>query len=145
DLAGDTALEQGQVLRPADARDEEVQGVKLRRIDLDERTRKEVRLLLVVTLQSHSVAWFEKRLHSHDDRLGFQHVPLHPGRKPGQSSGLLRPTARPRAGLSGERNGSIHVVLFLNVSRRSTGWRPQGSRRSGQLTQSRSNRHPATR
>jgi hypothetical protein len=49
DLAGDTAREQGQVLRPADARDEEVQVMNLRRIDLDERTRQEVRLLLVVT------------------------------------------------------------------------------------------------
>src|SRR4029077_13313116 len=118
DLAGDTALEQGQVLRPADARDEEVQVVKLRRIDLDERTRKEVRLLLVVTLQSHGVAWFEKRLQRLDNRLGFQHVSLHPGRKPGQSSGLLRPAARPGAGLSGELNGSIHGVLLSTMSRR---------------------------
>ena len=84
----------------------------LRRIDLDERTRKEVRLLLVVALQSHGVARFEQRLQCLDDGPGFQHMSLHPGRDPGQASGLLRPAARPGVGLSGGLNGSIHLVSF---------------------------------
>jgi hypothetical protein len=53
---------------------------------LDERARKEVSLLLVVTLQSHGVTRFEKRLQRLDDRLVFQHLSLHPGRNPGQAA-----------------------------------------------------------
>ena len=78
------------------------------RIDLDERTRKEIRLLLVVPLQSHGIARLDKRLQCLDDRAGFQHRSLHPGRDAGQASGLLRPAARPTALLSVEPDGSIH-------------------------------------
>jgi hypothetical protein len=44
------------MLRSADAPDQEMQVVDLRRIDLSERTRKKVSLFLVVTLQSDDVA-----------------------------------------------------------------------------------------
>ena len=62
DLAGDAPLEQRQMFRPADARDQQVQVMELRRVDLDERPRKEIRLLLVVALQSHGVARFQQSL-----------------------------------------------------------------------------------
>jgi hypothetical protein len=41
------------------------------RIDLNQRTRKEIRLLLVITFKSHGVARFEKRLQGLDDRAGL--------------------------------------------------------------------------
>ena len=116
DLAGDAALEQRQMFRPADARDQEVQVMELCRVDLDERPRKEIRLLLVVTLQSHGVARFEQRLQGLDDGAGLQNKSLHPGCDSGQASGLFRPAARPGVGLFGELNGSIHFVLVSNVS-----------------------------
>ena len=82
----------------------------LRRINLDERARQEVRLLLVVTLESHGVARLEQRLQCLDDRSGLQHTSLHPRREPGQARGLLRPAARPTVRLSGGLNGSIHLT-----------------------------------
>ena len=55
----------------------------LRRIDLDERTREEIRLLLVVALQSHAVARLDQRLQRLDGRSGLQDTPVHPVRDPG--------------------------------------------------------------
>src|SRR4029077_1216498 len=82
----------------------------LRRINLDKRARKEVRLLLVVSLDGDSVARFEQSLQCLDHGSGFQNKSLHPGREPGQARGLLRLAARPSVRLSGELNGSIHLI-----------------------------------
>src|SRR4029077_1599330 len=81
----------------------------LRRINLDKRARKEVRLLLVVSLEGDSVARFEQSLQCLDHGSGFQNKSLHPGREPGQARGLLRLAAQPSVRLSGELNGSIHL------------------------------------
>ena len=77
------------------------------RIDLDERTRKEVRLLLVVALQGHGVAGFEQRLQCLDDGPGFQDMSLHPRRDSGQARRLLRPAAQPGVGLASGLNGAF--------------------------------------
>ena len=97
EFASDAPLEQRQMFRAADARDQEVQVMDLPRIDLDERTRQEVRLLLVVPLKrstaspgSRSVL---KRL---DDRARFAaDIPSSmarsgPGERPSSPCGATR-------------------------------------------------------
>jgi hypothetical protein len=74
DRAGDAALEQRQMFRPADARDQEVQIMELRRVGLDERTQQKIRLLLVVTLERHGVTRLDQRLQGLDAREGEDHV-----------------------------------------------------------------------
>ena len=82
----------------------------LRRINLDKRARKEVRLLLVVSLEGHDVARFEQCLQCLDHGSGFENKSLHPGREPGQARGFLRPAARPTVRLFGELHDSIHFI-----------------------------------
>jgi hypothetical protein len=89
ELAGDASLEQRQVLRSADAPDQQVHIMGLRRIDLDERPRQEIGLLLVVAFERHGVPGLQQRLQGLGDRPALQHRSLHPGRDPGQSRGLL--------------------------------------------------------
>ena len=86
----------------------------LRRVDLDERTRQEIRLLLVVALERHGVTRLEQRLQGLDDRCGLQHTALHPRREPGQSRGLPRPAARPTVRLVLGPSGRIHADTSQN-------------------------------
>ena len=67
--ARDAALEQRQVLGTADARNQQVQVVHLRRIDLHERAREKVGLFLIVAFKRYAVARTQQRLqHLHDGR-----------------------------------------------------------------------------
>jgi hypothetical protein len=59
---GDAVLEQVKVIRAADAGDEHVQVVDLLRVHRCQAARQEVRLLLVVALQSDPVAGGDERL-----------------------------------------------------------------------------------
>src|SRR5208337_5318446 len=83
ELASDAPLEQRQMFRPADAPDQEMQVMELRRVGLDERPGEEIRLLLVVTLQCHVVTGLDQRLQRLDGRCGLQDTPVHPPRDPG--------------------------------------------------------------
>src|ERR1700752_2528426 len=98
------------MFRPADARDQEVQIMELCRVDPDERTRQKIRLLLVVTLESHCIARLDQRLQCLDDRSVLQDGSLHPRGEPGQARGFLRPAARPTVRLFGELHDSIHLI-----------------------------------
>ena len=73
ELSGDAALEEIEMLGAAHARNDEMQVVDDFRIDLRERTRQEIRLLLVVALDDHAVARGDERLQDIDDALGGQH------------------------------------------------------------------------
>ena len=73
ELAGDAAFEQVQMLGAADAGHDHVQVVELFRVGLGQRTRKEIRLLLVVALQHHTVAGMDQRFERGDDLVGGQH------------------------------------------------------------------------
>ncbi len=70
ELSGDAALEEIQVFGAADGRDDQVQAVDDRRIDLGERARQEIRLLLVVALDDHAVAGGNQVLQDIDDAVG---------------------------------------------------------------------------
>ncbi len=72
-LAGDAALEQVQVLCTADAGHDHVQVVQAPRVDLGQRTREEVGLLLVVAFQHHAVAGGQQQFQCFDDTLAGQH------------------------------------------------------------------------
>ena len=79
-FCGHVMLEQRQMLRPADAGDQQVQVMEFRRVGLDKRTRKEVRLLLVVSFEGDGIAVFvQQRLQCLDHGSGFQNKFLHPG------------------------------------------------------------------
>ena len=69
---GDAALEQRQVLGRLMAGDEQMQIVHLRRVDLSERARQEVRLLLVVALERDAIAGAQQPLECRYD-LGTPH------------------------------------------------------------------------
>jgi hypothetical protein len=117
DLAGNAPLEERQMLRPADARDQQVQIVELCRVDLDERPRQKISLLLVVALEGHGITRLEQGLQCLDDRSGLQHTPLHPRREPGQARGLPRPSSCPAARLSVDLNGRFHAVTSQAIDR----------------------------
>ncbi len=117
DLSGDASLEQRQMFWPAHAGNQEVQIMELRRVRLDQRTGQKIRLLLIITLESHGIPRLDQRLQCLDDRSGLQHTPLHPRREPRQARGLLRPAARPTVRPSVEPNGRIHVDTFQELPR----------------------------
>ncbi|MNZ25712.1 hypothetical protein D3C78_428820 [compost metagenome] len=73
ELAGDAPFEQVQVLGAADAGHDHVQVVQAPRVDLGQRTREEVGLLLVVAFEHYPVAGSQQQFQGFDDTLGGQH------------------------------------------------------------------------
>ena len=73
ELAGDATFEQIKMLGAADAGHDHVQIVQLGRVGLGQRARKEIRLLLVVALQHHTVAGMDQRFQRGDDFVAGQH------------------------------------------------------------------------
>ena len=117
ELASDAPLEQRQMFRPADASDQEMQVMELRRVGLDECPGEEIRLLLVVTLQCHVVTGLDQRLQRLDGRSGLQDTPVHPARDPGQPRGLLHPAPRPAVRQPFRPDARTHFDVPKNTRR----------------------------
>ena len=77
ELAGDAALEEVEVLRQADRRDQHVQVMDHRRIHRRERPGEEIRLLLVVSLEGDAVTRSQERLQSLDGFGRVEDDPVH--------------------------------------------------------------------
>ena len=85
----DAALEQRQMLGTADARNQQMHVVNLVRIDLGERARQEVGLLLVVAFERDAVAGLDQGFERIDDAVGWQDAVFEPGRNGREATVLL--------------------------------------------------------
>ncbi|MCY1243286.1 hypothetical protein D9M72_562940 [compost metagenome] len=109
-LARDAAFEQVEMLDPAHARNDHVERIHARRIDLRERARQEVSLLLVVAFQHHAVAGRQHGLQEGDDVAGRDHLAV------GNGCGVLLAA---RLGFP----AGIPLAACAGAGHRVSGWR----------------------
>jgi hypothetical protein len=78
-LLGNAQLKQREMLRSTDALNNQVQILKPLRIDLNKRSRQEISLFLIVSLQNNPVAADDEGFESLDDFFLRQDRSAHPG------------------------------------------------------------------